>query len=119
VKEEAVLLTAPNASAQDANLGKLLNFFGIFWRRLNLDEFFAEIREEAGSPSKFRLLCSDVTLFKVIDRLQQNRDCFPLWSARLHSVFVYAGDNRAILQNLARRLTRDDSAEIRAIDASA
>jgi hypothetical protein len=119
MKEEAVLLTAPNASSQDANLGKLLNFFGIFWRGLNLDEFFVEIREEEGSRSKSRLLCSDVTLFKVIDRLEHNPDYFRLWSTRVHSVFVYAGDNRAILQNLARRLTRDDGAVIRAIDAGA
>jgi hypothetical protein len=117
--QQALLVTAPGASSQVSNLAKLLSFFGVPWRPVTLDEFFAQIHEADKNSSKFRLLCSADTFVGITDRLEDNAEHIRLWSTRVHSAFVFPGDNSEILQKLVRRLCHDDGAVIREVNSSA
>jgi hypothetical protein len=117
--QQALLVTAPGASSQVSNLAKLLSFFGVPWRNLTLDEFFAQMHEADKNSSKLRLLCSADTFVRITDRLENNAEHIRLWSKRVHSAFVFAGDNPEILQKVARKLSRDDDAVIRQMNSSA
>jgi len=116
---QAVLLTAPGASSQGSNLAKLLDFFGVPWQNSTAKEFFAQIHEGDENSIKFRLLSSAGAFLEVIDRLKGNPEDVRLWSRRVHSAFVYAGDSPEILQKLARRLTGDDATVVREMNSTA
>ena len=117
--QQAVLLTAPGASSHGSNLAKLLNFFGVPWQNSTADEFFAQIYKGDENSTKFRLLSSAGAFLEVIDRLKGNPESVRLWSRRVHSAFVYAGDSPEILQKLARKLTGDNATVIREINSTA
>jgi hypothetical protein len=117
--QQAVLLTAPGASSHGSNLAKLLNFFGVPWQNSTAEEFFAQIYKGDENSTKFRLLSSAGAFLEVIDRLKGNPESVRLWSRRVHSAFVYAGDSPEILQKLARKLTGDNATVIREINSTA
>jgi hypothetical protein len=119
LKEEALLLTAPDARSGENNIAKLLRFFGVPWRSLTLEEFFVELNAGDKDLSKVRLLCSADMFLRVTERLECSLEDVRLWSDRVHSAFVYAGDASEILQNLLRRLIRSDATAIREINPGA
>ena len=119
MKEEALLLTAPGALSGESNIAKLLGFFGVAWRSLTPEEFFAQLNAGDENSSKVRLLCSADTFLRVTKRLECGLEDVRLWSKRVHSAFVYAGDAPEVLQTLLRRLTRSDATAIRQINSGA
>lgn len=119
MKHHAVLLTAPGSASQGSNLAKLLNFFGVPWQNSTAEEFFAQIYQGDENSPKLRLLSSAGAFLDLIERLKGNPEALRLWSGRVHSAFVYAGDGPEILQKLARRLTGDDATEVRKMNSSA
>ena len=113
LREEAILLTAAGASSDASNLAKLLSFFGVPWRSLTPEEFFVQVNAGEENSSKVRLFCSADTFLTVIERLECSLEDVRLWSKRVHSAFVYAGDAPEVLQTLLRTLTRSDAPAIR------
>ncbi len=110
--DEGLLLTAPGASSEGNNAAKLLTFFGVPWRTLTIEEFFAQNGAGYEGSSKSRLVCSSDIFLRLIEDLERNPEYVRAWDNRLHSAFVYAGDDSEILRKLVSRLTRDDGAAI-------
>ena len=110
--DETLLLTAPGASSEANNVAKLLTFFGVPWRTLTTEEFFAQNGAGHESSPKSRLICSSDIFLRLIEDLERNPEYVRAWGNRVHSAFVYAGDNSEILRKLVWRLTRNDGAAI-------
>jgi hypothetical protein len=112
VTDEGLLLTASGASSEGNNVAKLLTFFGVPWRTLTTEEFFAQNGAGYEGSSKSRLVCSSDIFLRLIEDLERNPEYVRAWDNRVHSAFVYAGDDSEILRKLVWRLTRDDGAAI-------
>jgi hypothetical protein len=119
VTDEALLLTAPGASSQGNNVVKLLTFFGVPWRTLITEESFAQNGACHESSPKSRLICSSDIFLRLIEDLERNPEYVRAWSNRVHSAFVYAGDDSEILRKLVWRLTRHDGTAIHETNSSA
>jgi hypothetical protein len=109
---EALLLTSPNSSAEDARVAKVLGFFGVP-NRTALPEAWFDATASAESSSKQRLICSVDAFATVVDRLQQDEAGIQTWKARVHSVFVWVGGSSETLPPLLSRLTSCREAFIR------
>ena len=110
--EAAVLLTDNNVSSPNDNIAKLLRFFGVPWRALTVAEFFAEDSADHESVSKSRLLCPAEVFLRLVEELERSADGIRLWQERVHSAFVYAGEDSGVLRKLIRRITSDDQASL-------
>jgi hypothetical protein len=119
VTDEGLLLTAPGASSEGNNVAKLLTFFGVPWRTLTIEEFFAQNGARHESSLKSRLVCSSDIFLRLIESLERNPGCMHSWRAQVHSAFVYAGDDSTALQKLIRRLTGDDGPVLKEISRCA
>ncbi len=117
--EEAILLTDGNVSLENDNAAKVLRFFGVPWRTLTLAEFLSDDRTASAGASKSRLLCSAEGFSRLIEELEASADTIRLWQERVHSAFVYAGEDSAVLQKLVRRITADDEASLRQMNGDA
>jgi len=112
--EEAILLREDGGvSLGNDNLAKVLRFFGVPWRTLTMAEFLSHDRTASDGASKSRLLCSAEVFSRLIEELESSADGIRLWQQRVHSAFVYAGEDSAVLQKLVRRITADDEASLR------
>jgi hypothetical protein len=119
VTEEAILLTDGNVSLEDNNVAKVLRFFGVPWRTLTMTEFLSHERTASEGASKFRLLCSAEVFSRLIEESECSADSIRLWQERVHSVFVYAGEDSDVLRKLIRRITNDDQASLRQMNGGA
>jgi hypothetical protein len=117
--DEALLLTALGASLEGNSVAKLLSFFGVPRRTLTTKEFLAQNGADRESSSKSRLICSSDAFSRLIEELERNPDHMQSWWERVHSAFVYAGDDPDALQKLVRILTGDSGAVLRKIDPGA
>jgi hypothetical protein len=106
MRDEALLLSGSGLSLESGNVAKMLHFFGVPWRAATVTEFLG-YRE---SSAKSRALCSSDTLFELIRGLEDNLEAIRLWRERVHSVFVYSGNDSEILQKLLQTLTGDEGA---------
>jgi hypothetical protein len=113
VTEEAILLTDGNVSLENNNVAKVLRFFGVPWRTLTMAEFLSHERTAGDGASKSRLLCSAEVFSRLIEELECSADRIRLWRERVHSAFVYAGEDSGVLQKLIKRITSDDQASLR------
>ena len=103
---QEALLVANRDSPETGNLAKVLRFFGVVCRVVSTAEFL--MNEDCGNSAKIRLLCSSDTLSEILSKLEQQSQGMQRWQNRVHSAFVYAGNDSGILQNLVRGLTGDD-----------
>lgn len=104
--DSALILTALETSAQDRNVARIVEFFGLPYESFSIDE------AEGGAKSEFhfggsRLLCSALEFLRFLDWAEQ------MWDGdegrqRVHSAFVFAGDDPEAVRELARRLTGDE-----------
>lgn len=115
VKEEALLI-ASRDSPGVGNLPKVLGFFGVASRRLTASEFLAD--DSYKSSAKIRLLCSSDTFSEILTKLEQQPEGMRRLQECVHSAFVHAGDDVAVLQSLLRRLAGDDAAAVATLDGS-
>jgi hypothetical protein len=112
MRELAFLLTEDNPSRQDHCVAKVLQFFGVPSRNLAAAEFPSANVVSDATSDKPRVFCSAEVFLRWIEDLERNGDDLPAWPTRLHSVFVYAGNDREAFQKLARILAADDGAVI-------
>src|SRR6266850_4147606 len=104
--EEAILLREDGGvSLGNDNLAKVLRFFGGPWRTLTMAEFLSHDRTASDGASKSRLLCSAEVFSRLIEELESSADGIRLWQQRVHSAFVYAGEDSGVLQKLLRHIT--------------
>ena len=108
MKSEALLLTGGGLSVAGSNVAKVLHFFGIPQRAVTVTEFLGHAGHNHESSAKCRALCSSDTFIELIRELEDNSEAIQVWRKRVHSVFVYAGDIPAVLQEVMQRLTGDE-----------
>src|SRR5438874_209479 len=116
MSQEAFIVGNHN-SRETRSLAKVLRFFAIVCRIVSTDEFLAN--QSWGNYAKTRLVCSSDTLSEILTKLEQQSEGMRWWLDRVHSAFVYAGNDSGNLQNLVRRLTGDSDAVIGGIDPGA
>ena len=107
---EALLLSSGALSLESANIASVLQFFGVSSRVATVTEFLGYARLNNESSAKSKVLCSSDTFFELIWRLEDSSTPVWPWQERVHSVFVYAGDAPAVLQELMHCLTGDEGA---------
>ena len=104
--EEAVLLSNDgDTSLQDGSLAKILDFFGVSWCRLAVSALLAD--NDTRSLPGVRLLCSSDVFSELIANVQQNPSRLQQWRQRVHSVFVYAGDDTGAFARAVKLLGRN------------
>jgi hypothetical protein len=113
--KRAWLLTSGAISIEDSNLIKLIGFFGIASRTTTVSNFL-NYRAMGETEFSKRLVCSSDALFEAIESIDRCPDGLPDLARRIHSIFVYAGENLVALRKLLGRLIGDLS--IRLDDAS-
>ena len=118
VREPVVLLTEHDAPHQNGCIAKVLDFFGVASRNLTEAEARTD-SPDAGVLEQARVLCSADVFLRMIENVERNPESMPAWWGRLHSAFVYAGEDPELLQMLARVLAGDAGAVLREIDSGA
>jgi hypothetical protein len=109
---QALLLSQLALSVEGKRIAKLLTFFGVPWRTLTTEASFAQNGALHESSPKSRLVCSSDIFLRLIEDLERNPEYVRAWDNRVHSAFVYAGDDSEILRKLVWRLTQHDGAAI-------
>jgi hypothetical protein len=87
----------------------MLNFFGVPWRSMTVDEFLSYDSINRESSANIRIFCSSNALLALAAQLKRNADCLVRWQEHVHSVFVYAGDDPVALRHLVRTLSGEDA----------
>jgi hypothetical protein len=118
MKGEAALLHGDASSSERGHIAKVLDFFGVPWRAATVTEFLGSAGLNREDVSQFRALCSSDTFFELLRELEDNSAAMPSWRERVHSVFVYAGDNHALLQKIVQRLTGDEAVVLNRVNPS-
>src|SRR5207247_958035 len=113
VRGEALLI-ASSDSPETGNLAKVLCFFGVTSRGLSAGEFLED--DSYGSSEKIRLVCSSDSFWELITKSEQQPEEMRRWPECVHSVFVHAGDDVAVLQSLLRKLTGNNAAAVTALE---
>lgn len=108
MKETALILTDAGASFDDGHIAKVLRFFGISSRVMSTSEFFTGDHAIIPRSSKVRLFCSSDTFCKLIEKWDRNLGAVRFWGEKVHSAFVYAGNDVAVLQKVARRIMSNE-----------
>jgi hypothetical protein len=109
VREEVLLLTRTGSGSESGNLAKMLNFFGVPWRAMTAAEFLSYNNIKHESSASIRIFCSCDTFLLLAEELKRNGRGMLRWQEHVHSVFVYAADDPAVLRNLVRILTGKDA----------
>lgn len=116
VKETALILTDTGELSDDDHITKVLRFFGISSRVMNTSNFFTGDHAIIPRSSKVRLFCSSDSLCKLIEELDRNPGAVRLWGEHVHSAFVYAGNDVAVLQKVARRIMSSEHTSLIQMD---
>lgn len=114
-----MLVTEPGMASQDANLSKVLCFFGVSRRALTLAEFLNVEGTSPESSSKCRLICSSGAFLRLMEESEPGSEGARRWRRNVHSAFVYAGDDPESLQQLLSRLQGDGQASLLPTDRAA
>jgi hypothetical protein len=114
-REVSVIVSSDSQEA--AKLAKLLCFFGVVPRFFTAAEFLG--RNGCGSSSKIRLFASSHAFLEILTELEQQPDGMRRWGECVHSVFVHAGNDVAVLQVLLRKLTGDAAAAVASLEGDA
>jgi hypothetical protein len=114
MKQPALLLVADNASVQDRCIARLLQFFGISPQTATGADLSSLQSPIGPKPriEKQRLLGAASVLLQVISDLHQRPECHEWWRERVHSVFIYPGEDLDALEKLVAILTVGESAQV-------
>jgi hypothetical protein len=108
VREEALLLTREGWPSESGNLAKMLNFFGVPWRTMTVEEFLSYNNLNHERSTSIRLFCSSETFLGLAAELTRDGQGLPRCQEHVHSVFVYASDDPAVLRNFVKTLSGED-----------
>ena len=116
--QRALLLHGQNLSSNDRNLASLLDFFGVPWSSVTLDE----VAREPAVPSDLAkgrscILSSASHMAVALQDVEASNGALPPWMQDVDSVYVYAFQDSLPCQKLLRLLTKDAGANIRNLNA--
>ena len=111
LSETAIVLSDSEPSARDAQIVRLLDFFGIPSRRLQLPDWTTE-DDRSDDASRVKLFCSSDVFAQLLGHSENQPDGIRLCRGRVHSIFVYGGQEVEALQAVVRRVTADQAARI-------
>jgi hypothetical protein len=100
MREQAFLVTGDQLSIDDSKAARLLEFFGVPFETRQATEFRLLQSTQAGSDTRYRLVCAAETFADIIGGLEDPEG----FTQRVHSVFVYPTRNIAALSKLLKRL---------------
>src|SRR5438874_2994335 len=107
----ALLVSERNYSSADRNPAALLDFFGIPWASVAVDEVVrGGVMPVAGATS---ILTSATHLAAILQSDQNTRGSLPPWMREARSVYVYDFQDTIACQNLFRFLIDDGQGNIR------
>jgi hypothetical protein len=113
----ALLLHNGTRPANDDHLADILDFFGIPWAALTIDEAKAgSVASLVSDHPSFSVLTSAPCLAEVLQA--GNAETFPDWLRDSSSVFVYGFQKTDACRNLLRVITGDSEADIRSLDGA-
>jgi len=118
-KQRAIILDHHGPSIEGRRIAKILDFLGVVWRSATTTELSALSCANKEISSQWRLFCSSDALSQFIERCERDSDYLRLWEEQVHSVFVYAGDDREVLSKLMQRLTGDNGVVVSKIRQNA
>ena len=110
----AVLLDDTGDSLPYQRIAKLLNFFGVSWRRLTLSQFIADAVAGVG-PDECRIFSSAETFLRLLKACDCQLESMPHWHQNIHSAFVFADSDPQVLEKLVQLLAGDERAKLRHI----
>ena len=111
MNDSAVLLSRSGPSSEGGRIARLLGFFGIPCGDLPMTDWLAR-DGGSGDSSRVKLFCSSDVFAELLENCERHVETMRLWRARVHSVFVYAGQDCSSLQDLVRRVTGDEAAAV-------
>src|SRR5437867_805075 len=112
---EAIILRDAERTGEDEHIAKMLDFFGVTWRRLTPRQFLDSAYNNPVGTN-FCLLGSADCLTQLF--AAPEREVEQLWRTRVHSAFVHASDDRTALQTLAQNLVQSGRVGTQALDSS-
>jgi hypothetical protein len=107
MKQQAVLLTNSESSGESENAARLLRFFGVPFRNLNISDFFRSL--DPIKENQTRLICSAEIFLLVLDWLAGGASGNPVWRAVFHSALIYGEDDPEVLGKVLQRIGVDDA----------
>ncbi len=116
--EKALLLVEPANSSTAGRLEKVLAVFGVAGRRLTVPEFLA-LASTPGDGTKFRLLAPASTFLKLAEALGKDSVTSLHWEKHIHSAFVFAENDPASFEKMARLITGDPQTTLTRINPGA
>ncbi len=92
-------MSEKTGTAADANLSRLLDFFGIANERKTSADFAAHL-----APERTALLGEARVVLSLLEALEQHPDGKAGWQRTVASAFVFAGEDAASLQTLVEKI---------------
>jgi hypothetical protein len=106
----ALLLCGSNSSSKNHELGELLDFFGIFWKAISMEEITAGVLPSDGT--QYCVLGSATDLAEALQATVRLNAALPRWTVEAGSVYVWGFEDTDCCRNLLRFLTGDGNATI-------
>lgn len=107
----ALLLCGNRLFSEDLTLGELLDFFGIPWKALTVEEITRALQANAGRR-KFCILSSASCMADAIRSIEDSHGPLPPWMAEASSVYIYGFQDTDSCKQLLRFLTSDSQGNI-------
>jgi len=112
-----LLLCGKKLSAEDQNITKLLDFFGIPWRPVTTGQIAGDSGLPVG-PSKFSILALAARLAEDMPSLENRASALFQWMMQANSVYIYGFRDTDGCRQLLRFLTGDAQANVRYLNSS-
>jgi hypothetical protein len=102
--EEALLLTADPSSRDDERAKRLLEFFGVTFRRQTIRDLKLLVSSPVRSNRSYRLACAAQTFAAFVAGLQNASHGTTEFARHIHSVFLYSNGDTAATSKVATQL---------------
>lgn len=113
---KGLLLFGTGLSSEDIALGKLLDFFGVPWKAVTVDEATREMPTTTGR-NKFCILISGPCMAEAMQSIGNSHAPLPRWMTEASSVYVYGLKDTEACRQLLRFLTSDPQGTVRGLNS--
>ena len=102
--ENALLITGPRSSTEDAKAKRVLEFFGVPFQRCSTKDFIRLAISTVRNNTSYRLVCAAQTFATVVGELQNASRGATEFARHVHSVFLYSNGAAAATARVASEL---------------
>lgn len=102
--ENALLLTDPQSSTEDAKAKRVFEFFGVPFQRWSTKDFIRLAISSVRNNTSYRLVCAAQTFATVVGELQNASRGATEFARHVHSVFLYSNGDAAATARVASQL---------------